>query len=128
MSLSAPYGSLADPTGSSALVAAVSWIEATALGTIATSVALTAVAAIGLMMLTGRVPVRRGITVLLGCFVLFGAPVIAAGIQQAVGNGGIDAPPPELTVATPPPPAPSPPPKTPPSNYDPYAGAAVPVR
>ena len=125
MSLAVPYGSLADPTGSSTLVAAVRWIEAAALGTIATSVALIAVAAIGLMMLTGRVPVRRGATVLLGCFVLFGAPVIAAGIRQVAGNGRSS----KMDVATSLPlPAPSPAPKTPPSSYDPYAGAAVPVR
>ena len=127
MSLAMPYGSLADPTGSSTLVAAVRWIEAAALGTIATSVALIAVAAIGLMMLTGRVPVRRGATVLLGCFVLFGAPVIAAGIYD-VARGSDNSALLQVEPTTAVPPSVPLAPQTPSSTYDPYAGAAVPVR
>lgn len=125
MSLSAPYGSLADPAGSSALVAAVRWVEAVVLGPIATSVAVLAIAALGLMMLTGRVPIRRGATVILGCLVLFCASMIATGIHGAIWqgpeNGRID------TNAAAPIPAPPPLPSTQPT-YDPYAGAAVPPR
>jgi type IV secretion system protein VirB2 len=38
------YGSLSDPSGSSVIVAAVGWIQGTLLGTVATTVAIIAVA------------------------------------------------------------------------------------
>ncbi len=79
--------SLADPSGSSVLVAAVQWIEGVALGTIATGLALIAVTSIGFLMLNGRLPIRRGVTVIAGCFILFGAPAIANGILGAVQSG-----------------------------------------
>jgi len=40
------------------------------------------VGATGLMMLTGRIDWRRGATVILGCFVVFGAAAIVAGIRS----------------------------------------------
>ncbi|WBY08172.1 TrbC/VirB2 family protein [Sphingomonas sp. 7/4-4] len=68
------YGSsLIEPTGSSVLVASIHWLEGTLLGTIATTVAVISVAGIGFMALTGRVDLRRAATVILGCFILFGA-------------------------------------------------------
>lgn len=76
--------SFAPPPGQpDALVAAVTWVQDVLLGSIATTIAVVAIAAIGLMMLTGRLPVRRGLTVLLGCFILFGAASIAAGLRGA---------------------------------------------
>ena len=39
--------------------------------------AVIAVAFLGLMMIAGRLPFRRGISVVLGCFLLLGAPVVA---------------------------------------------------
>lgn len=79
---------LGDPAGSGVLVSAVQWLQGTLLGTIATVVAVIAVAAVGFMMLTGRINWRYGATVILGCFVLFGAASIVAGIQStaALGN------------------------------------------
>jgi type IV secretion system protein VirB2 len=38
------------------------------------------------MMLTGRMNWRYGATVILGCFILFGAASIVAGIQSAAGG------------------------------------------
>lgn len=73
---------LADPEGSGVLVAAVQWLQGTLLGTIATVVAVIAVATVGFMMLTGRINWRYGATVILGCFILFGAASIVAGIQS----------------------------------------------
>jgi len=119
--------SLADPGGASPLVAAVQWLEAVALGTIATSIALIAVASIGFLMLTGRLPIRRGATVIAGCFILFGAPTIAAGILGAMRSGAPATAPAAQAIPAPPPPPPRPTPK-PTSAYDPYAGAAVPLR
>jgi len=115
-----PSGSLADPAGSSVLAASVLWLQGTLLGTLATTIAIIAVASVGLMMLAGRMNVRYGLTVILGSFVLFGAPAIVAGIQSMAGTG--------LAYAPPPPAAPPPALPPLPANQDPYAGAAVPAR
>jgi type IV secretory pathway VirB2 component (pilin) len=119
-------GSLADPPGSSVLVAAVAWLQGTLLGTIATTVAIVAVASVGLMMLAGRVNIRHGLTVVAGCFILFGASTIAAGIQASLAGGDRATPP--ATAETPPPMVAAPTPPPPPANNDPYAGASVPSR
>ncbi|THD38420.1 MAG: hypothetical protein E7773_00730 [Sphingomonas sp.] len=116
-----PYSSLADPDGSSALVAAVTWLQGTLLGTVATTVAVVAVAAVGFLMLGGRMDWRRGATVIVGCFVLFGATSIVAGLQGGVGDG-IEAPTIPISAIAPSTVRPSP---TPTAAYDPYAGASV---
>jgi len=73
----------ADPQGSGPIVSALLWMQGTLLGNVATAVAVMAVAAVGFMMLTGRLNWRFGATVIVGCFVLFGAASIVAGIQGA---------------------------------------------
>ena len=88
--LSAPgaaYAQVANPAGSGPLVAAVGWLQGTLLGNVATAVAVMAVAAVGFMMLTGRMNWRFGATVIIGCFILFGAASIVAGIQSAAAVG-----------------------------------------
>ena len=77
-----------EPQGSGPLLAAVNWIEGTLLGNVATSVAVIAVAITGFMMLSGRVNWRHGITVIIGCFIIFGAAAIVAGIQSAARLAG----------------------------------------
>lgn len=77
----------ADPAGSGVLVSAVRWLEGTLLGTVATVVAVIAVATVGFLMLTGRINWRYGATVILGCFILFGAASIVAGIQSTASLG-----------------------------------------
>jgi type IV secretion system protein VirB2 len=79
--------SFSDPAGSGVIVAAVRWLEGTLLGTIATVVAIIAVASVGFLMLTGRINWRYGATVILGCFILFGAASIVAGIQSTASLG-----------------------------------------
>jgi type IV secretion system protein VirB2 len=76
-----------DPAGSGPIVNAVHWIQGTLLGTVATVFAVIAVATVGLMMLTGRMNWRYGATVIVGCFILFGAASIVAGIQSAASAG-----------------------------------------
>jgi type IV secretion system protein VirB2 len=76
-----------DPQGSDVLVNAVNWMQATLLGTVATTAAVIAVAAIGFMMLSGRMNWRHGAVVILGCFILFGAASIVAGIRAAALGG-----------------------------------------
>ncbi len=78
--------SFADPAGSGPIQGAVRWLQGTLLGTVATVAAVIAVASIGFMMLTGRMNWRHGAVVILGCFILFGAASIVAGIQQAAGS------------------------------------------
>jgi len=121
--------SLADsPAGSSVLVAAISWLQDVLLGTVATSIAVIAIAAIGFGMLTGRVNIRHGATVVLGCFILFGASTIVSGLRYAASGAGVYNPPPVIVTE---PSSPSPPrvqPTRAPAPYDPYAGASVPLR
>ena len=117
------YGS-GGPPGAGALVDAVVWLQSLLLGTVATAIAVIAVAAIGLLMLNGRIDVRRAVTVIFGCFLLFGAPTIAAGLRGLaamrdpvtavpVSDSSIPAP---VAVASP---------RPSPTSYDPYAGASV---
>ncbi len=79
--------SFADPAGSGPIVHAVNWLQGTLLGTVATVVAVIAVASVGFLMLTGRMNWRYGATVILGCFILFGAAAIVAGIQSTASLG-----------------------------------------
>jgi type IV secretory pathway VirB2 component (pilin) len=82
---SAAFAQAADPAGSGPIVAALGWLQGTLLGNVATAVAVMAVAAVGFMMLTGRLNWRFGATVIIGVFILFGAASIVAGIQSAAG-------------------------------------------
>ena len=72
----------ADPSGSSPLLAALQWVQGTLLGNLATTAAVIAVAVVGYMMLTGRMEWRRGLMVVVGAFIIFGAVSIVAGIRQ----------------------------------------------
>jgi type IV secretion system protein VirB2 len=83
----AAQASYADPAGSGVFVAAVSWLLGTLMVTVATVAAVIAVACVGFMMLTGRINWRYGATVILGCFILFGAASIVAGIRSAAMLG-----------------------------------------
>ena len=76
-----------DPQGSGPIVSALNWLQGTMLGNVATAVAVMAVAAVGFMMLTGRMNWRFGATVIIGCFVLFGAGAIVSGIQSTAAVG-----------------------------------------
>ena len=78
---------LGDPQGSGVLISAVQWLQGTLLGTVATVAAVIAVACVGLLMLTGRINWRYGAVVILGCFILFGAASIVAGIQSSAALG-----------------------------------------
>lgn len=120
-----PRLSLADPGNSASLLAAITWVRVLITGTTATVIATIAVAGVGFVMLQGRLPLRRGAVVVMGCFVIFGANAIAEGLM-AVGKSTT-----QMTSAIGTEPLPlSPRPVTPPqpSVYDPYAGASVPTR
>ena len=86
--LSAPASAAGavNPQGSGPIVSALMWLQGTLLGNVATAVAVIAVAMVGFMMLTGRMNWRHGITVIIGCFILFGAASIVAGIRQTAAG------------------------------------------
>jgi hypothetical protein len=87
--------------------------------------ALLAIASIGFLMLSGRVDVRRSAGIILGCFIIFGASTIAAGIHAAISGGENAAPLPKLKPPSYYPPASPAVPQSVPAATDPYAGAAV---
>ena len=75
----------ATPAGAGPILSAVTWMQNTLLGEVASGVAVIAVAVVGLLMLTGRINWRYGATVIVGCFILFGAATIVGGIRSAAG-------------------------------------------
>ena len=77
----------ADPQGSSPLLGALQWVQGTLLGNLATTAAVIAVAVVGYMMLIGRLEWRRGLMVIIGAFVIFGAVSIVAGIRSFAQGG-----------------------------------------
>ena len=73
-----------------AIPAAVDWAVGTLLGTVATGVAVLAVAFLGIGMLFGHLDWRTGARVVLGIFILFGAPMIAHELMTLARNGEAD--------------------------------------
>lgn len=112
--------SLFDARAETALPAAADWVTGTLFGDIAAILCVLAVAFVGLMLMTGRLAVRDGLRVVIGCFVLLGAPAIAAGLRSAAHDAGGEATPVAPAIEAPPPADP-----LPPANYDPYAGASL---
>lgn len=113
--------SLFDASETFVLVDAVAWLTRTMLGSVGIGLCVIAVAIVGMMMLSGRLAVREGARVIIGCFVLLGAPSIAAGFQAFADHPdlrsadlGAPAPPPTLPRRN-----------LPVSTYDPYAGASL---
>ena len=96
------------------------WITGTLFGSLSVSLCVLAVAFVGLMMMTGRLAVRDGLRVAMGCFVLLGAPTIALGLLDAAEETAQPVTPQVPVVAAPPAPPP-----LPSSTYDPYAGASL---
>ena len=110
-----------DPVGASAFIGATDWLKAVLLGSVGTTTAVLAIASVGFLLLAGRIPVRRGVTIILGCFILFSASAIADGLVGVVSAGrssAPDVPPPPNYEPTNPMPQP----------YDPYAGASLPTQ
>ena len=112
---------------SNAIPGALHWIEGALTGSLASAVAIIAIACFGLMLMSGRISKSRGVQLVLGCFIVFGSGPIAQGIVSSIvkaehgsGSQPITRAPPFLqsapaTVAIP-------------DSYDPYAGAALPPR
>jgi type IV secretory pathway VirB2 component (pilin) len=114
----------ADPDMAS-ISSAILWMQAVLLGRIATAISVIAVGAVGFGMLSGRLDMRRGMVTVIGCFVLFGASGIAAGLMAAAQFGQPSAADLQTAYSPQPPAAPIVRPNV---AYDPYAGAAMPVQ
>jgi type IV secretion system protein VirB2 len=105
-----------------AIPAAVDWAVGTLLGSVASGVAVLAVAFLGFGMLAGRIDWRTGVRVVLGIFILFGAPMIARELAAlARGDAAITT---DQAAADRIPRQPTVPENAP--VADPYAGAGLP--
>lgn len=115
-----PSSSLFDAPADPPISGALGWIEGSLLGQAAVSLCVIAVAIVGLTMLNGRLPLRQGLRVVLGCFVLLSAGVIVQGVSGAWGESSVAAPAvnsePQLLYQREP---------LPPATFDPYAGASL---
>ncbi len=113
--------SLFEAGGGTPMVESARWMEGVLLGEIALGLCVIAVALVGALMLTGRLPLRESARIVVGCFVLLGAPVIAAGFVGDLSEPNVaSAPPPPVTVPTE-----SKRPDLPPADFDSYAGASL---
>ena len=85
--LAMPSMALAQNTnqGGDPVTSALLWMQSILLGPIATAIAVMAVAGVGFMMLTGRMNWRYGATVIIGVFIIFGAPRLVATIAGGAG-------------------------------------------
>jgi type IV secretion system protein VirB2 len=109
------------PPPTSAIASSATWISDLVFGSLATTIAIIAIAWVGFAMLSGRINIKRGLSVIFGCFLLFGAKSIASGLQNAATSQGAT-----VTASVPPPPTYArSTPTNPQGGYDPYAGAAV---
>lgn len=111
-----------DPAGSSPLLAAVTWIGQVLTGHVATAAAVIAIAFVGFRLLSGDLSIRDGARVVVGCFILFGAPLIAKSFVAAIqGNEIVTAPTGETQNLMPPPSSPLQAPEVPPAqNGNPF--------
>lgn len=90
-----------NPAAANVFLTAARWAESLLLGSLATSLVVIAIGSIGFLMLSGRINLRRGAAIILGCFILFGATTIVRGFQGMAGRGAETA---AAVQATPPPP------------------------
>lgn len=68
-----------------AIADAALWVDGVMTGSLALGLATLGVAGIGFAMLSGRFQIRRGIAVIVGCFLILGAPAMARGIMGMTG-------------------------------------------
>jgi len=84
--------SLFDAPAGPVLSSAAGWVTGTLFGDLAAALCVLAVAFVGLMLMSGRLAVRDGVRVVIGCFVLLGAPLIAAGLRSAAEDAANASP------------------------------------
>ena len=80
--------SLFDAPAAPVLPSAANWVTGTLFGDVAVSLCVIAIAIMGILLMAGRLSVRDAARVVLACFVLLGAPLIATGLRSAANNAG----------------------------------------
>jgi type IV secretory pathway VirB2 component (pilin) len=110
------------PPTQSVFEAINAWVMALLSGQATTVLCTIAIAVLGYSLMAGRIPIRKAILAVLGCFLLFGATHLANDLQK-LARSNIPVEPDIITVSPPPEIEPEAP--LPPANYDPYAGAAI---
>jgi type IV secretory pathway VirB2 component (pilin) len=111
---------LGTPMSPGALVTAANWLQQVVAGNAAMLLGVIAVAVLGLAMFNGQLPVRRGLVVVAGCFLLFGAPSIGKALMGLPGGGSAQLGSQERESVPKQVPLPTVPPER-----DPYAGAGL---
>lgn len=76
------------PTTSQPIGNSIGWLTNLLLGEVAVTLCIIAIALVGFSMLTGRLPLRRGAQVILGCVLLLAAPAIAAAMMAWASPAG----------------------------------------
>ena len=120
LKLLAVQPSLFEPNGASPLQGAAGWMSELLQGPLVMTLCVIAVALVGFAALGGRLPVRMGARAVLGCFVVLGAPVIAAALMW---QG--EEPSPQVVYQAESVAAEPARPDLPPADYDPYSGASL---
>lgn len=108
-------------TASPALEGSVNWLSDLMTGSIAVTLCVIAVAFVGFAMLTGRMPIRRGLLTAIGAFVLLAAPIVASGLAQIWQSQSSVVYAPDIDADS----NMKPRDELDPSSYDPYAGASL---
>ena len=113
--------SLLDVPSEPVLASASGWVTGLMSGSLAIALCVLAIAFVGFLLMSGRFAVRDALRVVLGCFVLLGAPAIALGLRAVATDTAQQGEPvmPAIIEAPPPPPLPQ-------STFDPYAGFSLP--
>jgi type IV secretory pathway VirB2 component (pilin) len=120
--LSIEQASLSDPPPASAIGSAVGWISDLLFGPLATTIAVIATACVGFAMLSGRANIRRGMSVVFGCFLMFGARDVALALRTVTSadtvasSGSVPSAPVYISA---------PPVANSANAYDPYASARL---
>ncbi|MEM9310461.1 MAG: TrbC/VirB2 family protein [Pseudomonadota bacterium] len=111
--------SLFEPSPDYRIASATDLVLGVMFGEVALGLLTLAVAGVGALMLTGRMPVGWALRSVVGGFVLLGAPVIASGFIDRLGSGGerVIAPPVLESENG------APTRELPPADHDPYSGA-----
>jgi len=120
--VSAAQASLFDVPVEPVAGSAGGWLGGLLVGELASSLCIVAIAMFGIMMLSGRLPIRTGLKVVAGCFLLLSASLVAGGLQGVARNTGdslIETHRGAVVVGA------EPEKPLPPADYNPYARASV---
>lgn len=109
-----------EASGTLAVESGAGWLVSLLTGSLALGLSVLAIAMVGLLMLSGRIPVRGGLQAVIGCFVLLGAPVIASALVTTGQDLALETRAPDVSAQIT-----GSPRHLPPSAFDPYAGASL---